>query len=1303
MDNSPIHEMTLEARHLLIAEIREQLEGIYGLSVDGRFEPIDRLPVVQAMNAVRQTRERLEKFFSDEAAAGLKGAEAMAKLTKEVAFTHLNRLVAFKMLEARKLLRGTIDRYHDSGAFKFYLVEEAHAADLALYEAGDMPQDAFGEGPRDRAYRHFLLWQTGQLAKELKVLFDPDNLASHLFLRPRALRQLLGLLNQPALQEAWAVGNEETIGWIYQFFNEEEKAEVFDRLYRQKQKIRREDLPAATQIFTPRWIVKFLVENTLGRLWMEMHPDSTLAEKLEYLVPREAQTATGLKRAYEIRVLDPACGTMHFGLVAFDLLVEMYREELAHAGQEGWPALASVEKEEEIPEAIVRHNLYGIDIDLRAVQLSALTLYLKAKTLNPKTQLVESRLACADIHMLNGSRLKDFLATAGIERPIYNRILTALNERLRYADQLGSLLRLDVEIRELVEQERKRYEREGRTPDLFGWSAEQFESEAGREEFWEMIEVQINQALDFFAQQQAAEGRDQSFFVGETTKGLRLLEVLGNRYAVVLANPPYMTSRNMNSVMSEYLKGKFPTAKHDLYAAFIQRCAELLADEGRMGLISQQSFMFISSYEVLRQWLSECMAIETLCHTGPHTFAEMTGQKVNTTVYVLRREAEGIYRNETVGTYFRLVNEVDAEAKQQRFERAVGTLRNGKDDVTVYRYRQGDFAAIPGAPWVYWITPSLRRLFQSLPKLSETAPPRQGLATADNFRFLRFWWEVGSQKIGFECTSQEECQLRPEKWFPHMKGGSSSRWYGNQEYCINYGQNGYELKAWADPLYGNSGWSRIIKSPDFYFRQGITFPKVTSGSFSARLSPGGFVFDVAGSSLFPNNIPLVLAIMNSTFASYALKLINPTVNFQVGDIARLPIPKASSSTLRELVEQAIALAKVDSEDDETTFDFITPAWRESLAETPDALLERRARLAAIEREIDEEVYRLYGISDEDRKAIESELSAVGEQASENSEASDEDEADTDEAETEPLSADDLQVTIALARRWISYAVGVVLNRFQPGIDGALGRGRFDPAVAAALRRLADHDGIATFDEHHEDDLTRKVEQALELMMGEALAGEIINAVVGETGEPATVRLRRYLERDFFKLHIQQYRKRPVYWLLQAPRKSYSLLLFHERVTPDTLPLVQGTRYVGGKLNHLTDQIKSTREAMTAAAVRERKQLEQKLERLEDAHNDLENFNQHIQAVLQLKNERGETVGWSPKIDDGVILNLAPLYELLPSWKAEPKKYWGLLQAGKYDWSATARHYWPDRVLEKCKTNKSYAIAHGLYDAPEKLD
>jgi hypothetical protein len=229
------------------------------------------------------------------------------------------------------------------------------------------------------------------------------------------------------------------------------------------------------QLFTPRWIVRFLAENTLGRMWVDMHPDSQLGAKLAYLVPIEGERPTPLKSVCEITLLDPACGTMHFGLVAFDLFVEMYREEMANTGKPGWPQRPPLDNEGQIPAAIVAHNIHGIDIDLRAVQLSALTLYLKAKTLNPKATLQESRLACADIHMLDGKRLQEFLTQVGLqERPIYGRVLAALQNRLKDAEQLGSLLRLDEEIRALVEQERQRYEREGRQLDFAGWSQEQF-------------------------------------------------------------------------------------------------------------------------------------------------------------------------------------------------------------------------------------------------------------------------------------------------------------------------------------------------------------------------------------------------------------------------------------------------------------------------------------------------------------------------------------------------------------------------------------------------------------------------------------------------------------------------------------------------------------------------------------------------------------------------------------------------------------------------------------------------------------
>jgi hypothetical protein len=759
-----IHDATLKARELVTTEISEQLEGIYGLLPSGHFNPVAEYPALGSIPEAAETRRRLETHLADEQQAGLSAQHAREKLVKEAAFTWLNRLVAFKMMEARRLLRQTVTRSQESNGFKMWLTEPGNEAHYRDYEAGDLPQDGLGEGPRRRAYRRFLLAQCARLAQEVRVLFDPDNLASRLCPRPQALRALIDLLNDDQLQEAWQPGSEETIGWVYQAFNAEELEQAFREVRLAKKKFEASDIPSVTQLFTPRWIVRFLVENTLGRLWMNMHPDSHLGAKLEYLVPGDGGRVVPLKSVREITLLDPACGTMHFGLVAFDLFVEMYREEMANAGKPGWPQKAPLDEEEQIPAAIVAHNLHGIDIDLRAVQLSALTLYLKAKTLTSKATLREGRLACADIHMLDGRRLAEFLAQAGLhERPIYGRILAALQHRLRDAEQLGSRLRLDEEIRDLVEQERQRYEREGRQLDFPGWSQDQFETEAGRREFWEILEIQIGQALDAFAREQAVRGQDHSFFAGETTKGLQLLEIMAGRYDVVVTNPPYMSARKMNATLKKLVSDAYPAGKADLYAAFIQRCLEFTGQHGRVGMLTMHSFMFISSYERLRSSLRERVRIDTLTHLGPGLFAVGNPGTLQTAAYVLSREPNAELRNNTVGTYLRLVKEPDGEAKRRRFEQVLVNLHACQSDPILYRYRQGDFDAIPGSPWVYWITPGVKKIFETSKPLEEIAEPRQGLATADNRRFLRYWWEIGTRGIAFHCQSREESELRTEK------------------------------------------------------------------------------------------------------------------------------------------------------------------------------------------------------------------------------------------------------------------------------------------------------------------------------------------------------------------------------------------------------------------------------------------------------------------------------------------------------------------------------------------------------------
>ncbi len=650
-----LHDFALAARRFLLDEVTALLEGEYGLHTDGTLEPEDHLPHLADDPEARETYRRLRAYLDAEADRGRTPAEAVAALVKEAAFTWLNRLVAFKMMETRGLLRETVGRGLDSAGFKYFLAEDDAA--YALYNRGQ----------RDAAYRRFLLHQSAQVARDLKVLFDPDSLPSRLLSRPRALRELLARLNAPDLAEGWQA--EETIGWVYQYFNEPELQAAYGAL-KQKAKFGREHIAAVTQLFTPHWIVRYLVHNTLGRLWLQMHPDSRLQERLDYFVPPvEPLPPQTVKPVREITLLDPACGTMHFGLVAFDLFYAMYREELERAGEPGWPEQPSVAQEEDIPAAILEHNLHGVDIDLRAVQLAALALYLKAKAYNPQAEIRQTNLAVAGVRPLDGPRLQAFLARFDQDRPLLERVLTALWQRLEDAEWLGSLLRVERTLRDLIAGERRRF------LPLFAGLDDEYEREAAEEEYWVLLEARVLQALDEFVRQTAADDPTQTFFAAEAVRGLRLAHLLLNRYDVVVTNPPYMSRRNMSRELADLLAEEYPEGRGDLYAAFILRCLELADEQGYVGMLTMQSYMFISSYEKLRQTLAEQAVVETMAHLGPALFETGNPGTLQTTAFVLRRESHTPAREAHWGVYFRLVHEPDSESKRRAFEEALAAWR----------------------------------------------------------------------------------------------------------------------------------------------------------------------------------------------------------------------------------------------------------------------------------------------------------------------------------------------------------------------------------------------------------------------------------------------------------------------------------------------------------------------------------------------------------------------------------------------------------------------------------------------------
>lgn len=1316
---SSIKKMVQTVRGILMQEAREQLEGIYGLHGNGTFEDKKSLPELKDADKA-ETRRQLEYFLTEEAKTDLKGKDVVDKLVKEIAFTYLNRFVAFKMMEARKIIRETVSRDKDSNAFKFYLVD--HPDDEKL----------FSTGRADEAYEHFILWQSGQI--EIKVLFDANNLPSRIFPRPRVLKEVLSIINGDEIASVWQ--EDETIGWVYQYFIEEDKDAVFDKIYRQKKKMELRDIPAATQIFTPKWIVQYLVENTLGRLWLRMHPDSKLKEHMKYYVPNEQdKDRIPFKRVRDITLLDPACGTMHFGMTAFDIFYIMYLEEIENAGKGGWEKEPSAKNEANIPKSIIENNLYGIDLDLRAIQLSALSLYIKAKGRNKDTRLERFNLTYTDIPPFSDEAINNFLYSLPTTQTVTRKLLREILPVLNKAYYLGSLLKIETIINDFIEKEKivpkglkaqtNLFEEQDRKKQL------DLDLYVKKKVAWDQVKEEMLPAFKQFTE--FHKETSGSFLASESIKGLGLIDALIRKHDVVVANPPFSGRRNWNQELREDLKRLYPDTSNDLYSVFIDRCIELTNHNGYSGLINIHSFMFTSSYEALRTSILKKTSIETMVHLGP-TFMELSNPYAQQcTMYVLRNIQPAVHYT---GVYFRMIKYINEE-KELMFSNALNDYRTNTgtfSDPHVFVLLQEKLKAIPSYPFVYWVSDNIRNIFVRYKPLSNRANAWQGIITGDNIKYLRFWWEVGKKRIAFNDINYNlENGLI---WHFYLKGGEVNKWYGNQDIVINWSHHGEYLVRRRDE--------------SFYYSEGITYTFLTISNFNARLKTRNTFFDVAGSCVLPQDINtyFLLGILNSKLLTFILKIINPTVNYQVGDLARLAIPDESkipetSNTIIMASEKCINLKKQDIKHHEASWELVLPvAWKTGIY----SLLNIEKEISLIETNISEAVYKLYEITKTDIEKIEAEFNTLSAKLPNTNKLTDpqlrvieslylekhipEDviKQDNQNVDDENIFSEDNggedvssgrgrqkrfltfeELCLAsgfhpetvynyivdnklereeeryeLAVSWISYAIGVVLGRFKPGQKGELGCGIDQDGIEllkcdfVKLNKLVDDDGIMVLDKGHPDDLPSRVEDALSIMLGESDAKSVIHTIDGD--------LRSFLEKDFFiKWHIPQYKKRPVYWLLQSAKKSYGIYVFHERMKADSIYSIQ-EKYINPKIvlekSHLAEH-KARLETLNEG--KEKRNLEKDIDKLETCIDELIDFQAKVKAIADK--------GYDPDIDDGVILNMAPLYEIIP-W-TEPKKFWKELQDGKFDWAHMAMKYWPDRVQKKCKTDKSLAIAHGL--------
>ena len=901
MDTNKLKRFATEARNILLSGVVQRLAAL-GFQSDGTAT---EKPELLGGGAVFMGEVQSEDFYHKWMSLYQRmQSHSFREVAEEAAYTWFNRLVAIRIMVKNELIPAVLEYESDEVRIPVIVTEARQGRMPQMDEASRQKLDALllDDALTDEqfallivAYCHsnpIISKCFGKIADYTELLLPSNILKNDGF---------IDRLNADDYISDDDYRSPELIGWLYQFYISERKDEVFAK----KGKFEADEIPAATQIFTPNWIVKYMVQNTVGRIYLDNNPYSDIKEGMKYLVePKEVQhsccatvssqptndtrqecaqreeiarqecrASYQFEDLHELKVADLACGSGHILNECFDLLYQIYIEE-------GYNRRRAVED-------IFRYNLTGVDIDPRAKQLAMFALLLKA---------CQKDRSFADGHVL--PRVWD-MPKAGLPLPANTRLaneVEAINKTLADADTLGSIMKFHL-------------------------------SPAARE--WVVS-------------------------LGEENEAAQLVLALTDKYAALVMNPPYMGSGNMNAVLSNYVKKNYEVGKADLFSVFMQVAEERLAENGKYGMINMQSWMFLSSFEKLRTHLLETLQIDSMLHLGPRTFDELSGEVVQNTAFVVTKHTPY-----TTGTYFRLVDGKNCGDKERMFLAG----ENGYPHVS-----QQNFEKIPGCPIGYWVSEKIFSRFAGNLALSAVCKPTQGLATADNARFLRYWHEVNLEKIGFGMKSTDEAKESRKKWFPYNKGGNARRWYGNQELLVNWENDGEEIKSFKPA---------VIRNPSYYFKSSIAWSLTSSIGTAFRYFPCGFIFDVNGMSLFTNNIGLI-SYLNTKLCTYFLSVINPTLASQIGNVAILPYCHINSDIETSLAKQNISISKSDWDAHETSWDFqeneLVRLSKEQcegshrLSDLMDAYrehwTEQFLQLHANEEELNRQFIEIYGLEDE---------------------------------------------------------------------------------------------------------------------------------------------------------------------------------------------------------------------------------------------------------------------------------------------------------------------------------------------------
>ena len=1170
MNKTAIKNFAIWARNKLIADVSYDARLI-GIRSDGIAKPLPQSfggtqffdigtaePYSISGEAVRQRDKLIEVIQQKEKDTDYK--TAYQYVIEEVAYTWFNRLIAIRFMEVNDYLPSHIRVLSsESGKLEPDLVTTPFDAELP-FTAEEEAQifQLKQDNKLDEVFRILFLKQCNALNEILPALFEKTKNYTELLLSLSVIDQdgVVYHLIHDIPEDDFNIergGQVEIIGWLYQYYNTEPKAAAFAK----NGKITKEEIPAVTQLFTPDWIVRYMVENSLGRLWVEGHPDCGLKENWKYYLeeaqqePEVQAKLAEIRKEYaalnpeDIKLIDPCMGSGHILVYAFDVLMQIYES----AGY----------SQRDAAKSILENNIYGLDIDDRAYQLAYFAVMMKARQYNRRILNGENTChvyAIQESNSINRAHLKYFGAGMDdIEKNAAKMQLEGLLDTLTDAKEYGSILNVESYNWDLLRR------------------------------FVAAEDTAGQISMDSVGVEETAEQLNRLIDIGET---------MARKYGVTCTNPPYAGISGLSSKLGNLAQKEYPIAKTDLYSIFIERCNTYTIQSGFQAMITQQSWLSLPSFEDLRKKVCANNQIVTLAQLGAHAFDEIGGEIVSVVCFSLRKGYHASY----IGIYDDLQKGISENEKEQSFLGGVAR----------YYSKQDNFREVPHEIVVYDASPKALDNFSIFPPLKDTAVAKPGMQTSDNDRFLRLWFEVAFSGIGYSMT-HEQARESTFKWFPYNKGIGYRKWYGNNDYIINFYNDGEELKYWLvhnpkDP--GTKHWSRNMRNYDCYFNDGITFTAI-GNSFSSRLNGKGYLFDTKGPTMFGEHLIYVCGFVNSIVFDYYNRMLCKQLT-KSGDSVNL-VPFCydyHAKNIEKTIEATVSLSKEDWDSFETSWDFKThplvylskglwdatataAAMDYYYGSLPEAscpleicyLLwqgqckERFNQLKANEEELNRIFIDIYGLQDELTPEVEDKDVTVRKA--------------------------DLQRDI---KSLLSYAVGCMFGRYSLDVEGlAYAGGEWDSSKYQSFIPDADNVIPITDEEYLDDDIVSRLCAWLKAVYGADTLEENLDYIakaLGNKGSTSREIIRNYFLNDFFKDHCQTYSvtgsgKRPIYWLFDSGKQNgFKALVYLHRYTPDTIGnlcidyLLKMQRVYESEINRMQDMMDHSGNAREVAVASRRK-------------------------------------------------------------------------------------------------------------------